>query len=95
MAPSLPLRGVTLGLAAHLFRPRFRRRQIYSRSSRPGEPDCDRLFRGARGVFTLADMLHLFTHEFSGLRGRGFALTGVLLRTFRGLFLRHFHLSRR
>jgi hypothetical protein len=41
-------------------------------------------------MLSLADMINLFAHEFSGLRRRSLALGGVLARPIQCFLFRHF-----
>lgn len=53
------------------------------------QADGDRLLRRARTVLAAPDVLHLFAHELSGLRGRSLALASVAPGSFDGAFLWH------
>jgi hypothetical protein len=47
------------------------------------------LLAGARAVFALANVVHFFAHEFSGLCRCGFALPPVTPGPFESLFFWH------
>jgi hypothetical protein len=54
-----------------------------------GKTDGNRLLRGARAMFTLANVVHLFTHKFPGLSRCRFALPPVTPGPFKSLFFWH------
>ena len=64
-------------------------RQVDASASRLGETDGDRLARGARAVFSLADVLHLLADELA--RDGARRLTGARLaaRAFQCAFFGH------
>jgi hypothetical protein len=41
-------------------------------------------------MFSFANVVHLFTHEFAGLRARRFPFFFVLMRSLDNFFFRHF-----
>lgn len=43
-------------------------------------------------MLALPKVMHLFPHEFAGLRTGRFTLTGVLMRPLQSFFLRHGYL---
>jgi hypothetical protein len=70
------------------------RRQPNSGAPRLRKSYRDSLFGRSRAVFTVTDMINLFSDEFSSLRGRSFALARVATRSFDGSFFRHVDPSR-
>src|SRR5271163_3144281 len=70
----------------------LRRRKFHP--SPPGfrQPNRYGLLRGAGAVLPFPNMVHLFFHEFSGLRGRSFALAFVFSSALQRLFFRHTNL---
>lgn len=63
-----------------------------SRAASLGQADRDRLLRRSRAVFALADMIHFFAHEFSGLGAWSFALALILARPCDRFLFRHAYL---
>jgi hypothetical protein len=61
-------------------------------SGLPGftQPDRDRLLRVTSAVLSLSNMLHLFAHEFAGLRAWGFPFGRVLSSALDRSFFWHF-----
>jgi hypothetical protein len=53
------------------------------------QPDRDRLFGRSRSVLAFPDMVHLLAHEFTRLRGGGFARALVATRSFERFFFWH------
>jgi len=54
-----------------------------------GQADGDGLFGGAGAVFTLANVVHLFADEFTGLGAGGFALPTISAGPFESFCFRH------
>jgi len=66
------------------------RRQLHSRSTRFREPNRNRLLRRLRAMFSLSNVVDLFTHKFACLCARRFSLFFVSPRPFNDFFFRHF-----
>src|SRR6185312_15424092 len=66
-----------------------RRREFHSCPARLGESDGDGLFRIARSMFTLADIVNFLADEFAGLRARRLPLSFVSSRFSGCFFLWH------
>src|SRR5262249_57953121 len=68
----------------------FRRcSQVHSCAARLRKADRDRLLGGARAMLALANMVHLLSHEFARLGGRGLSVALVLVGALDGLLVRH------
>src|SRR5262245_3110867 len=82
---------VQLGTAAGSFRshPLRWRRQFYSRTARLRQADGNRLLRRPGTVFSCANVVNFFAHEFPGLSRSGFSESLVSPRLVNGAFLRH------
>src|SRR5438552_13251032 len=65
-------------------------RQFHSRPPSLRESDGDRLLRRASPMLAFPNMLHFLPNEFSGLRGRGFAFSGVFSCSFKRILFRHY-----
>ena len=61
----------------------------HSGAPRLRQSDRDRLLRRCRPVFSFADMVDLFTHEFAGLRRGRFSLRSIATRSLQCFLLRH------
>ncbi|MDF3071387.1 MAG: hypothetical protein K0R38_6988 [Polyangiaceae bacterium] len=70
------------GLAPDLLTRGRGRLRVDARASRLGEADGDGLLGVAGAVFALANMMHLFADELTGLCRRSLALGAVPLRSF-------------
>jgi hypothetical protein len=80
-----------LGTASSLFRnrPFFWRRKIDAGTTRFRQAYRDRLFGGARTVFTFPDVMHLLTNELAGLRAAGLSFLFGSSGSLESLFLGH------
>jgi hypothetical protein len=67
----------------------FWRFQFHPRTTGLGKPDRYGLLGRTRSMLTLTNVMHLFANEFSGLRGRRFALSCILFGPFQSLAFRH------
>src|SRR5687768_5511738 len=67
---------------------RGRRRQLDAGAPRLREADRNRLFRGARAMLALADVMDLFAHELTSLGRRRLALPLVSACPFERFFFR-------
>src|SRR5258705_571385 len=69
-------------------------RRLEGHPRAPGlrETDGDRLVGRLGAVLAFADVVHLFTNELAGRRGRPLALAEVFLRALEGLLLWHGYL---
>ena len=65
------------------------RRKIHPRTSGFREPDGDGLLRGARAMFSRANVLDLFVNEFARLRRCRFSVSLVLSHSGQRYFVRH------
>jgi hypothetical protein len=84
-------REIALRLLARRFRrlPLLRRGKSNASAPRLGKADRDGLLRRSRAVFPFADMINLFSDEFTSLGRRRFPLALVAARSFDSLFFRH------
>src|ERR1700722_4467045 len=70
--------GALRALAGLFGRPAFGgRAQVYSRASRFGKSDCNRLLCGPGSVLTLTNMAHFLTDKFACLRAGRFSLARI------------------
>jgi hypothetical protein len=69
-----------------------RGRKLHAGTARLREADRDRLLRRSRAMLPLSYVMHLFAHELTSLRRRGFPFAPVLFGPLQGLFFRH-HVS--
>jgi hypothetical protein len=86
---------VSFGLAAGLTRSLtgLRWPKLDACTTRFREADGDRLLGGAGTVLAPADVMHLLSDEFAGLRGGRFALPLVSLDSFANRLARHWTTS--
>src|SRR5206468_6455660 len=86
----LAAHGVLRGLLARRCRLSFAgRREANPGATRFRQSNRDRLFGVTRAMLAFAHMMHLFAHEFTGLRGGRLAFALVLARSLHCLFLGH------
>ena len=79
-------RGASTGLRCGILP---RRRQLHSCPPRLRQTDRDRLLGRPRAVLAFTNVVHLFTHELAGLRGRGFSRLLVRAGAPHRFLLRH------
>lgn len=63
--------------------------ELHTRAAGFGEAYGNGLFSGSCSMLAFSDMVHFFTHKFSGLRAGRFSFPGIFTGAFKSFIFRH------